>query len=133
MNKQEFLLNLRNLLSGLPEKDIEERLSFYGEMIDDRVSEEKITEEEAVSLVGSVEEIASQIIIETPVLKIAKEKIKKGRRFSWWEILVIALGSPIWLSLLIAVLAVVFAVYISAWAIIISLWAVFVSVLASGF
>ena len=45
MNKQEFLAELRRGLSGLPRDDIEERLSFYGEMLDDRI-EEGLSEEE---------------------------------------------------------------------------------------
>lgn len=47
MNKQEFLVKLRKGLSGLPKEDIEERLTFYSEMIDDRM-EEGLSEEEAV-------------------------------------------------------------------------------------
>ena len=39
MNKQEFLAGLRKGLSGLPQEDIEERLLFYSEMIDDRIEE----------------------------------------------------------------------------------------------
>lgn len=31
MNKQEFLKELRGRLAGLPEEDIDERLTFYGE------------------------------------------------------------------------------------------------------
>ena len=44
------------------------------------------------------------------------------------EIVLLALGSPIWLSLGIAVFAVILSLYISLWAVIISLWAVFASV-----
>ena len=36
-----------------------------------------------------------------------------------------ALGSPVWLSLLIAAFAVVLSLYISLWAVIVSLWAAF--------
>ena len=52
MTKREFLAQLRKGLSGLPQDDIEERLTFYGEMIEDR-KEEGLSEEEAVSAVGS--------------------------------------------------------------------------------
>ena len=45
MRKQEFLAQLRKALSGLPQDEIEERLTFYGEMIDDRM-EEGLSEEE---------------------------------------------------------------------------------------
>ena len=37
MNKSEFLEELRKGLAGLPKDDVEERLTFYGEMIDDRI------------------------------------------------------------------------------------------------
>lgn len=126
MNKQEFLLQLRKGLSGLPQDDIEERLTFYSEMIEDR-KEEGLSEEEAVSAIGSVDEIIAQVVAETPFVKIAKERIKPKRRLSVGEIVLLALGSPIWLSLGIAVFAVIISLYISLWAVIISLWAVFAS------
>ena len=59
MNKTEFLAALERALSGLPEQDVQERLAFYGELIDDRV-EEGLSEEEAVKERGSVDEIAKQ-------------------------------------------------------------------------
>lgn len=126
MNKREFLGTLRKGLHGLPQNDIEERLTFYGEIIDDRI-EEGLSEEEAVSAVGDVNEIAAQTVAETPLAKIAKERIRPKRRLKAWEIVLIALGSPIWLSLAIAAASVIFAVYVSLWAVIVSLWAVFVS------
>ncbi len=132
MNKKKFLSELRKLLTGLPEAEIEERIEFYSEMIDEK-KEEGISEKEAIKSLGSLDEIASQIIIETPIYKIAKEKIKSKVEMRWEIILAIILGSPIWISLLVALLAVVFSVYVSVGAVIISLWAVFVSVLASGF
>ena len=47
MNKVEFLEQLRRGLNGLPQEEIEERVTFYSEMIDDRI-EEGFSEEEAV-------------------------------------------------------------------------------------
>ena len=96
MNKSEFLGTLRKGLHGLPQNDIEERLAFYGEMIDDRI-EEGLSEDEAVSAVGDVNEIAAQTVAETPFAKIAKERIRPKRRLKAWEIVLIALGSPIFL------------------------------------
>ena len=130
MCKQEFLTQLRKALAGLPQSDIEERLSFYSEMIDDRM-EEGLSEEDAVSAIGSVEEITSQIIGDMPLAKLAKEKVKTSRQLRAWEIILLVLGSPIWLSLAIAAVAVILSLYISLWAVIISLWAVFVSVACS--
>ena len=55
MDKQEFLSKLRAKLFGLPQKELEERLSFYSEMIDDRI-EEGLSEETAVKELGTVYE-----------------------------------------------------------------------------
>ena len=126
MSKQEFLAWLRKGLSGLPQNDIEERLAFYSEMIEDQM-EDGVSEEEAVSAIGSVDEIVAQVVAETPLMKIAKERIKSKRRLSTGEIVLLTLGSPIWLSLGIAAFAVILSLYISLWAVIISLWSVFAS------
>lgn len=130
MDKQEFLSQLRKALSGLPQEDIEERIAFYSEMIEDQM-EEGISEQEAVASVGSAEEIARQILSEIPFTKIAKERIKPKRPLSAPEITLLILCFPIWFSLGIAALVVVFSVYAVLWSVIISLWAVFVSLVAS--
>ena len=124
MNKREFLARLSRELSGLPQADIAERLTFYSEMIDDRV-EEGFSEEEAVSAVGSTDEIVSQIISDIPLAKITKERIKSSRRLTAWEIVLLILGFPLWFSLIAAALAVILSIYISLLAVVISLWAVF--------
>lgn len=124
MNKREFLTQLRKGLSGLPQEDMAERVTFYSEMIEDR-KEEGLSEEEAVAAVGSVQEIVAQAIAETPLTKIAKEKIKPKRRMSAGEIVLLVLGSPIWLSLGVAAVSVILSLYVSLWAVVIALWAVF--------
>lgn len=131
MNKQEFLAELRKGLHGLPQNDIEERLTFYNEMIDDRM-EEGLTEDAAVSEIGTVNEVVSQIVTETPLSKIVKEKVRPKRTLRVWEIVLLALGSPIWLSLLIAAFAVIFAVYVTAWSVIVALWASELALAASS-
>ena len=126
MTKHEFLAQLRKGLSGLPKDDIEDRLMFYSEMIDDR-TEEGLSEEDAVLAVGTIDEIVQQVIADIPLTKIAKERIKSKRRLSAGEIALLALGSPIWLSLGIAVIAVILAIYVSLWSVIVSFWAIFAS------
>lgn len=131
MNKQEFLKKLQANLMGLPEKEILDSLSFYNEMIDDR-TEEGLSEEDAVRDIGPAEEIAKQIMAETPLITIVKEKIKPKRKIQTWEIVLLILGAPIWLSLLISAFAVIFSLYASFWAVIVSFWAVFVSLIAAS-
>lgn len=129
MRKQEFLALLCKGMSGLPQEDMEERLVFYSEMIDDRM-EEGLSEEQAVSSVGPVDEILVQIVSDIPPAKMAKEIINAKRRLKAWEIVLLVLGSPIWFSLLVAAFAVIFSIYVSLWSVLISLWTVFLSVVA---
>ena len=72
MNKREFFAELRTKLSGAPQSDVEDRLIFYGEMIDDRI-EEGMSEEEAVAAVGDIDAIVSDIISDIPLASIVKE------------------------------------------------------------
>ena len=123
MNKQEFVVALCDRLGGLPEQEVEDRVGFYCEMIDDRI-EDGLSEEDAVLAIGSVDEIAEQILADVPLAKIVKEKMKKRRKLCAWEIVLLAVGSPIWLSLLIAAFAVVISVYAVLWSVIASVWAV---------
>ena len=132
MSKQEFLMRLCKGLSELPQNEIEERLTFYSEMIDDRM-EEGLSEEEAISAIGSIDEIITQAVTETPLTKIAMERIKPKRRLSAGEVVLLVLGSPIWLSLLIAAFAVILSVYAALCSVIISLWAVFGSLIGCAF
>ena len=127
MSKREFLARLRRGLVGLPQDDLEERLIFYSEMIDDRM-EEGLSEEEAIIEIGSVDQVISNIIDDTPLTDLVKEKIRPKRTLRVWEIVLLVLGAPLWLSLLIAFAAVIFSVYIVFYSVIISLWAVMVSV-----
>ncbi len=131
MHKQEFLEQLGQALSGLPEQDRKERLAFYGEMIDDRL-EEGIPEEEAVSGIGTPGEIAAQVIDETPLPRIVREKVRSGRRRSGGEILLLILGFPLWFPLLIAAFAVIFSLILSLWSVVLSLWAVDLALLLSA-
>ena len=129
MDKQDFLTQLRKALSDLPREDIAEHLTFYSEMIDDRI-EEGLSEAEAVSAMGPVEQIAMQILSDksNPI----EEAPKPKRQRKTWEIVLLILGSPIWLSLGIAAVSVVFSLYVSLWSVIVSLWASFGAVVCGA-
>ena len=122
MNKREFLDALKNALVGLPQDDIQKSLDFYSEMIDDRI-EDGIVEKDAVAAIGDPTKIAKEILADVPLTKLVKQKIKPKRRMSALEIVLLVLGSPIWISLLIALVAVVLAIYVSLWSVVVSLWA----------
>ena len=128
MNKEEFLRALEKRLDALPESEREKSLAFYAEMIDD-MTEDGCTEEEAVARLGSVEKIAEDILLDAPISALVKARTKRSHRLRWWEVVLIVIGSVVWLPLLIAVVAVVFSVYAAIWTVII---AVFGVVLALG-
>lgn len=131
MNKQQFLAELRKHLFGLPQDDIKQSLDYYAEMIDDRI-EDGISEEDAVSDIGDPQEIAKQILMDTPMTKLVKAKAKPSRTLRAWEIVLLAAGSPIWVSLLVAAAAVVISVYIVLGSVIISLYVADFSLAACG-
>lgn len=131
MRKQEFIDALRKGLRGLPAADLEERIAFYSEMIDDRM-EEGLSEEEAVAGLGTVEEVISRIASETPLVRLVGEKVRPKRSLQVWEIVLLVLGAPIWLSLLIGALAVVLSLYITLWSLVITLFALNFSFAVGG-
>lgn len=142
MTKQLFIAKLRKKLSYLPHKELADRLAFYGEMIDDCM-EEGLSEEEAVKRIGSVDELAALQMSDEITEPVRGKKERPKKRLRAWEITLLAVGSPLWLSLLIAAFAValslflaafavILALYASLWAILISLWAVFAALVGSA-
>lgn len=127
MNKAEFLESLQERLKGLSPEDIAERISFYSEAIDDRM-EDGLTEEEAIAQLGTADDIAARILNEVPPAHPAKTK----RQLGALEIVLLILGSPIWISLLAAGFSVVISLYAVIWSIVISIWAAGVSLAASA-
>lgn len=122
MKREEFINTLRRGLSGLSAEDREAQLSFYNEMIDDRM-EEGLSEEEAIAGIGDLEQIIGHAILDAP----------KKRRLGSLEIVLLVLGSPVWLSLLIAAFAVVLSLYAVLWSAAVALWAVEGSLWACAF
>lgn len=116
MKKNEFLEALRGGLSGVPQSDIDERLAFYAELIDDRI-EDGTSEEDAVAEFGNIDDIISQIMSDIPLSHIVKEKVKKRRRLRAWEIVLLILGAPVWLPIVITVAVVFLVLYVLFWAV----------------
>ena len=123
MKKNEFLLELKERLVGLSEADVKQSLDYYTEMIDDRM-EDGLSEDEAVKEVGTPAAIAEEILKEMPLTKLVKARVKPNRKMAAWEIVLLILGSPLWLALLLTLFAAVLSLYIALWSVVISLWAI---------
>ena len=131
MNKSQFLELLTQKLDGLPRHDIDNSIGFYAEMIDDRV-EDGMSEEEAVTALGNIDDIVREVMLESPLSSLVKAKITPKNRLQVWEIVLLVLGFPVWFSLLIAFVAVIFSVYIAIWSVIVSLYATIVALVLGG-
>ena len=128
MYKDEFLRALEQRLDALPRSEQEKSLAFYAEMIED-MTEDGMTEEEAVERLGPVQKIAEEILLDAPITTLVKARAKRTHRLRWWEIVLIIVGSVVWLPLLISVVCTVLSVYVCIWAV---AAAVFCVVLALG-
>ena len=131
MTKQEFLFGLRIKLYDLPEGELEERVNFYAEMIDDRI-EAGLTEQEAIDEIGTPDEIAAQIRAEGAPVSFARESVRIIKKMKGWQIALLAIGSPIWLALLISGAAVAISLYAVLWSLVITAWSVAVSFAAGA-
>ena len=87
---------------------------------------------DSVAAIGDPDEIARTILASTNFPQPTAPVQKAGKRLRWWEILLLVLGSPVWLSLIIAVAAVIFSLWISLWSVVISLYATAVALGASA-
>ena len=133
MSRDAFIGELRHRMAGLPQQTVERTVDYYSELIADSV-EDGLTEEEAVARLGSLEEIVASVVKDTPLAQIVQTRVQEGKKkgISGWVILLLVLGAPVWLPVLIAVLAVLFALFIALWAVVIALWAVVAAVILTG-
>jgi len=130
MTKEQFLNELKEKLKSLPKNEIEERINFYSEMIDDRIDEGK-SEEEAIKEIGTVDEIIKEIASDTPLVSIVKEKIKPKRKLRAWEILFLILGFPLWFPLTLVALLLILVAYLIIWIFVIAIYAIEIALIAS--
>ena len=131
MNKQNFLSALEKRLSGLPKEDKRKSIEFYSEMIDDYM-DNGLREEEAVANLGSIDEVVERILAETPLSSVEREQPPTKTGWGAWEITLVVLGAPIWLSILLSLFSVVLSLFASIWSVCVSMFAVFVSLVVGG-
>jgi uncharacterized membrane protein len=121
-NKELFLRELERRLEGIPDTDRQASLVYYTEMLDDMI-EDGVSEAEAVASLGSVDAIAEQILLDMPLTKLVKARVKPKRPLRGWQIALIALGSPVWFPILLAMAVVLLAVYVVIWSVVLCLYA----------
>lgn len=123
MDKESYLARLREALYGLPEADIETSAQYYAELIEDRM-EDGLGEAEAVAQLPSPEEAAQEILLDKPLAQIVAARVKPRRKLGAWEIILLVLGSPVWLPLLLTFGILVLTAYLLIWVVALVLWSV---------
>ena len=131
MTRNAFFAALAARLSGVPGVDSEKILEYYGEMLDDRI-EDGMDEESAVAAMGDIDEIVNGVVGELPLGRLILERIKPRRRLRAFEIVLLVLGSPIWLSVAISLFAAFLSVYASLWSVLVGCYAGVVGGLVGG-
>ena len=85
------------------------------ELLDDML-EEGMTEAEATAKLGSPAAIAESILQEMPLSKLVSTRMKPKSGWTPLAIILAVVGSPVWVPLLLAGVAVVAALFVSIWA-----------------
>ena len=119
MDKKQFCTFLENELRlYLSSKEVYKTLNFFKEMIDDRV-DEGLSEEEAVSQLGNIDDIVGQILDE--------HNIKKRQKKLVWRF--IPQKTPSAANIIIAIL--LFPIWITIFSLVASFFLVFISLIFS--
>lgn len=121
MNKQEYINRLNELLTCLPVDHRLESISFYEEMIDDRI-EDGMTEEQAVAALDAPGVAAEKILDDLPAVPRAVAKTRRKSRALLWGAAII--GSPLWVALALAFAATVLGIYLCIWLIAVCIWVI---------
>ena len=150
MNKLEFINGLGGRLDPIPREEIQTLLDYSVEALNDRM-EDGMTEEEAIESFGDLDQLAADILVEqgylappaAPVPELTEEEkqtelpdilpgAEPKKKLPWWAIVLLVIGSPVWLSVGIAAAAVALSVYIVILALLFSLWCIAISFTVSG-
>lgn len=115
MSKADFLRLLERALMQLSEEERQKNLEYYSELLDDMM-EEGMTEAEATAKLGSPNQIAQSILQEMPLGKLVSTRMKPRSGWTPLAIVLAVVGSPVWVPLLLATVAIVLAVFVSIWA-----------------
>ncbi len=125
MTRKQFLDGLKQEMHGLPQREIDQTLHYYSEIIADRM-EEGMTEEEAVAKMEPMHVIARRVAADFRGTAAPRAKM------SGFMIALIILGFPLWFPLLITGAALMVVMLTLAWVMVLVLWAVCLALFSGG-
>ena len=140
MTRNEFITSLSARLQGIPENERQKALDWYSELICDRM--EEMPEADAVSGIGSVDEIADEILSQyrqnTTAVHSSDGTEPQSRRSpdkgvnTALVIFAAVVLSPIWLPLLIVGLSLALVAVVLVWCAVVTVGVMLVSAAAVG-
>ena len=125
MKKEAFLQALERRLEGMSADEKARALEFCAESIDDRM-EDGMAEEDAVTALGDVEDVARGLLADRPLGAVVRERVR--RESNAGRVVLLICASP----LLVTFSAVGLSVYAALWAAMVSIYAVVASLLVAG-
>ncbi|MFA5481495.1 MAG: DUF1700 domain-containing protein [Bacilli bacterium] len=135
MKKQEFLDELRRQINNLPYDEVEKTISYYDEIISDRMEEGEL-EEEIVESLGSPQNIARDLQANQPFSTIIKRQVenfkKRDSDNTALVILLIVFGFPIWFPIVTSGLSILASIFATLLGLIVALWAASIGIGVGG-
>jgi len=131
MIKHEFLRRLEQNLMQLPVEERKKQVSFYAEMIDDRM-EDGMTEEAAVEALGDPAKAAQQILENMPLGTLVKTRVKPSGGWTVTAVVLAVIGCPIWIPIALVVLIIAVTVFAVLWVCAAAVFAVVLTLLATS-
>lgn len=137
MNKQEFLIELKQHLKGIAPEDISGSIEYYSEMIDDAV-EDGMTEEEAVASLGDMDEIERQLRSRgektaktppEPEVSVMPEPVPERKNSGKTAVIILLI---VCIPVIIGLLSAAAGIYLGMWGAVIGFYAAAVSMGISG-
>lgn len=130
-------IKARRIQKGISQEELAKKLNVVRQTVSKWESGVSVPDSQMLILLADELGVSVSFLLgveESEDMVYNNEENKSRRNFKVWEIVLLLLGSPIWLSLGIAAFAVILLLYLVLWVAIISFWVVFGSLIgcASG-
>ena len=126
MNKEQFIRAFRKKLRGMPREEIAKTVSYYEEIIADKI-EGGMSEQEAVASLGNLDELARSARGAEP--ETAEKSPRMHEAPAPWIIILLVLGSPIWIGIGAGLFGVVIGFWATLFSLIVTLFSVMIGLL----
>lgn len=131
MTKEVFLQELERRLHQLPPDEVNRQKAYYEELLSDMM-EDGISEDDAVAKLGDLSEIVNEILQSTPLPTLVKNRLRPKHGWTAAAIIVAVLGSPLWVSLLFALVVTIGAMILAFFSVILALFLSVVALALTG-